>query len=336
MKWHDYFKSKIWFTVIQLIIVSYVSMVLMIYHVDISIILFSTILLVLLTFAYLIVEFRQKKMAYKEYFEILNDLEKKYYMNDISMENSGYEFEMLEKATRLISDSILHELNDTRKSNLDYIDYIDLWVHEIKLPITSIMLIADNNRNDVTSRISSEAYKIDSLIEQVLYFSKSSNLEKDYFIQEYSLSEIVVEVLKENAKKLIEVDANIVMDIGDDIIYTDKKWIKFILNQIIDNSIKYKNKKLKIEFKSYERENRINLQIIDNGIGISRSDLTKVFLKGYTGKNGRKIKRSTGFGLYICKKLCDKLSVGIQIDSTEDIGTRLDIVFPKDGRILLK
>ena len=109
----------------------------------------------------------------------------------------------------------------------------------------------------------------------------------------------------------------------------------FIINQIIQNSIKYsKSDERKIKISSNTLQESVVLYIEDNGIGISKKDISKVFDKGYTGENGRIIgKKSTGIGLYLCKKLCDKLRLGIQISSKKDKGTEVRIIFPKGSYI---
>ena len=115
----------------------------------------------------------------------------------------------------------------------------------------------------------------------------------------------------------------------DKTVYTDSKWCIFILNQIIQNSIKYSKKDdKKIEIYSEEKKDSVTLWIKDNGIGIKEKDISRVFEKGFTGENGRLIgKKSTGIGLYLCKKLCDKLDLGIKLDSREGEGTTVKIIF---------
>lgn len=76
-------------------------------------------------------------------------------------------------------------------------------------------------------------------------------------------------------------------------------------------------------------ENNIILTIEDNGVGISEKDLDRVFEKGFTGENGRIFGKSTGIGLYLCKKLCDKLGIGISLSSKQGKGTRINIIFPQ-------
>ena len=119
--------------------------------------------------------------------------------------------------------------------------------------------------------------------------------------------------------------------------YTDSKWATFIINQIIQNSIKYsKSENRKIEIFSKSKNENVILYIKDNGIGIRKGEITRVFEKGFTGENGRITgKKSTGIGLYLCKKLCNKLGLAIELNSEKDIGTEVRIIFPKNSYINL-
>ena len=122
------------------------------------------------------------------------------------------------------------------------------------------------------------------------------------------------------------------VDIQSKLVLTDAKWLEFILNQIINNSIKYKRDDTEscIKIKSEEDKEKIYLTIYDNGIGIPESDITRVFEKSFTGENGRAKAKSTGMGLYIAKKLCVKLGHRIEIESEAGSFTRVVIAFGKN------
>ena len=121
-------------------------------------------------------------------------------------------------------------------------------------------------------------------------------------------------------------------------VYTDSKWATFIINQILQNSIKYlKENDKKIEIYAKPKNDKIILYIKDNGIGIKKGEITRVFEKGFTGENGRIIgQKSTGIGLYLCKKLCNKLGLGIELNSEKDKGTEVKIIFPKNSYVDFK
>lgn len=113
---------------------------------------------------------------------------------------------------------------------------------------------------------------------------------------------------------------------------TDSKWIVFVLNQILQNCSKYRKtgSDLEIEIFAKQGKEQVILYVKDNGIGIRKGEITRVFEKGFTGTNGRLLnKKSTGIGLYLCKKLCDKLGMALELNSEQEEGTEVRLVFPQ-------
>ncbi len=197
----------------------------------------------------------------------------------------------------------------------------------------------ENNKNEVTKSIYEELQKIEDYVEQALFYARSNTVEKDYFIRKVKLKEIVNESIKKNKNVLIQEKIAINIHDVDLDVYTDNKWIVFILNQIIQNSVKYgkQNQNLEIEIYAKHGNENIKLYIKDNGIGIKKGEIQKVFDKGFTGTNGRLLnKKSTGIGLYLCQKLCNKLGIAIQLDSVQDEGTNVQLIFPKSSYIDMK
>lgn len=193
-------------------------------------------------------------------------------------------------------------------------------------------MVIENNKNEATKSIYEELEKIEDYIEQALFYARSNTVEKDYYIKESNLKDIVNESVKKNKSILIQ--NKILINIHDlnETIYTDSKWIQFILNQIIQNSVKYKKQDNSSEIEIYSKQGKENiiLYIKDNGIGIKKGELTRVFEKGFTGTNGRlQNKKSTGIGLYLCKKLCDKMGIAIELNSVQNQGTEVKLIFPK-------
>src|SRR5699024_11917066 len=99
--------------------------------------------------------------------------------------------------------------------------------------------------------------------------------------------------------------------------YSDERWVRFILNQLIATAVKYRSEQSVLHFSTLRQQDLVVLMVEDNGIGIPSSDLPRIFEKGFTGQNGRIIQQSTGIGLYLCKRLCEKLGIGITADSSE-------------------
>ena len=200
-------------------------------------------------------------------------------------------------------------------------------------------MVIENNKNLVTKSIDEELDKVENYIEQALFYARSNTVEKDYYIKKSNLKEIVNESIKKNKSVLIQEKVEINTHDLDMTVNTDSKWIVFILNQIIQNSVKYRNKGIESNLKIYSKQGKENviLYIKDNGIGIKKGEITRVFEKGFTGTNGRLSgKKSTGIGLYLCKKLCDKLGIAIELNSDYGKGTEVKIVFPNSSYLNLE
>ena len=192
-------------------------------------------------------------------------------------------------------------------------------------------MIIENNKNEVTESIDEELDKIENYIEQALFYARSNVPEKDYYVKKQNLKDIINTAILKNKTTILNNKFELNIHDLEKQVYTDSKWVVFILNQVIQNSIKYsKNENQSIEIYAEEQKEKVTLYIKDNGLGIKKSELSRVFEKGFTGENGRIIgKKSTGIGLYLCKKLCDKLQLAININAEQNIGTEVTIVFPK-------
>ena len=264
----------------------------------------------------ILIEFYRKKTFYDTLKENMEQLEQKYLISEIIKEPSFAEGKILKSVIQDTGKSMLENVNKYKYIQQDYKDYIELWIHEVKLPIATSKLIIENNKNEVTKNIEEELDQIENYVEQALYYARSSTVEKDYYINKCILKDIVNTAILKNKSNLILNKINIELENLDLQVYTDSKWCIFILNQIIQNSIKYKkdgNSILQINAK--ENKENVVLNIKDNGIGIKQEELEKVFEKGFTGTNGRiDGKKSTGMGLYLCKKLCEKLGLSIEIE----------------------
>ena len=163
----------------------------------------------------------------------------------------------------------------------------------------------------------------------MLYYARSENTEKDYFVKQLNLEDVMHSVILKFRRPLMELKVMVDLHDMNHMVYTDEKWLIFIFSQIIQNSIKYFNKsENKLTIYASDHDTNISLVIQDNGCGIKQSELGRVFEKGFTGSN-RKKSNSTGMGLYLSKKLCTRLGLKLEIASEENEYTRLTILFPK-------
>ncbi len=281
--------------------------------------------------AALAIEFFQKRAFYNTLLQSLEKLDRKCLLSEMIEEPSFYEGRILCEVTKAANKSMNDEIAGYRRASQEYREYIETWVHEVKTPISSSRLIVENNKNEITLNLYEELVKIENYVDQALFYSRSNTVEKDYVIKQSTLKGLVNSVLRKNSALLIEGKISVRTSALDKTVFTDVKWTDFILGQILMNAVKYRNSSPEIEIYGMQSENSVTLVISDNGIGIPKNDLERVFDKGFTGANGRMTAKSTGLGLYLCKKLCIKLNLGISIASTENSGTMVSIVFPKSN-----
>ena len=206
-------------------------------------------------------------------------------------------------------------------------------MHEIKIPITSARLIVENDKNLTTLRIDDELRRIERLVELVLYYARSSDVEKDFVVTQVSLEELVSAALKNYAKAIIQAHVSVQMQGLEKTVRADSKSVVFVIGQILANAIKYRDGDLRLEFFAREEAEAVVLEIRDHGIGIAAEDLPRVFDKGFTGANGRRFPQATGIGLYLCKTLCTRMNMRILIASDGTRGTVVTLYFPKESLV---
>ena len=276
------------------------------------------------------IEYYNKKTFYNKLEKNLQDLNEKYLISEIIETPNFIEGKILKEVIQDVNKSMIENVNKYKKIQEEYKEYIELWIHEIKIPIATSKMIIENNKSEAGRSIDEELDKVEDYIEQALYYARSNTVEKDYIIGKVELREIVNTAVIKNKNLLITNKVNLDLHGLDRWVYTDSKWMVFILNQIIQNAVKYgRNEDSKLEIFAEEEKEKVILFVKDNGIGIKSSEICRVFEKGFTGENGRIIgKKSTGIGLYLCKKLCEKLEIGLELESEKGVGTKVAITFP--------
>lgn len=281
--------------------------------------------------AYMVLNYIKWSRYINDIRRVLEELDKKYLLPEVIDEPNFLLGEEINDVLRELSKSMHENVKHYRTEQEEYREYIEMWIHEIKTPIASSRLVIENNYNDVTRKIDYQIDRIDNFIEQVLYYTRSDEVSKDYIIKELELDSIVKKVVKKNYRDFISKKIKLEIEEIKETIYSDSKWVEFIVNQILVNSVKYtKEKEGVIKISANSQGNSVVLIIEDNGVGIIERDLDRIFEKGFTGENGRRFGKSTGIGLYLCKRLCDKLGLGLKLESKLNKGTKVRIIFPKD------
>lgn len=218
----------------------------------------------------------------------------------------------------------------------EYEEYIEVWAHEIKTPLGLMTFVLDNRKEEISAvvykRLQYVKTKMQEDIERMLYYARLKSTCNDYFFKELSLKDSCIEVIEEYKVILQENSIDVILDIEDYKVMSDKRGIQFIIRQIISNSVKYKNieeTNPQIVIISDENEKNINLTIRDNGIGVKAYDLPFIFEKGFTGEIGEQRKNSTGMGLYLAKQVTERLKVGLEVNDKYADGLEISLVFPK-------
>ena len=334
MRFKNYFKDNIITLLLIVFVVATIEVFLMIYDVSMWIRIYIPISILVAYMIGITISYCKRKNFYKKIFDTLDELDKKYLISEMIGNSEFSDGKILKEILEEASKSMTEHVNEFKFLMEDYKEYIELWIHEIKIPIATSKMIIENNKNDVTKSIDEELDKIDDYTEQALFYARSNAVEKDYIIKKTNLEKIVNTVIMKNKNEFIQEKIQLNIHDVDVEVGTDSKWVIFILNQIIHNSIKYKKQDENLQIEILAKKNKENtiLYVKDNGIGIKKGEITRVFEKGFTGSNGRILnKKSTGIGLYLCKKLCDKLGMAIELNSEENIGTEIKLVFPQNS-----
>ena len=326
----EYIKERIPFLIINLVLFFIVAIFMYIANVPKSIIIIVFSIWFLPLVSYIVIELIKSRRYFDSINNVLENLDKKYLLPEVIDEANFIEGKILNNILKTLSKDMNERVKYFKDEQLEYREYIETWVHEIKTPIASTKLILENDDSKLSERVNYEIRKVENYIDQVLYYARSSDVSKDYIIKEFDLRAVVMKSIKSNSRDFINKKIKLELKEVSGKIFSDAKWIEFIINQVIVNAIKFSEaNKGVVEIYSEEYENNIVLTIKDNGVGISGKDIDRVFEKGFTGENGRRFGKSTGIGLYLCKNLCRKLGLGITITSKVNEGTKVNIVFPK-------
>ena len=331
MRMRDYFQDKLGLLFLALVSLFMILMLCLAFKVPLEAIWAISCLYLFTLGAMFCLSFFKKKRFYTDFIQNMERLDKKYYiLETLSMPNF-YEGKILYDGLYVINKAMIEHVKNYELQMDDFKEYIEMWIHEVKIPLATLTLMF-HNRKEYDKKVLEQLRRIESYLDQVLYYVRQEFAEKDYLIKKNSLEKMVNNVLVKNKDDFLENQIELeVRDLDFDV-FTDSKWTLFILNQIINNSVKYMDdmKDKRIWIFGSEDESSIYLHIRDNGIGIPLQDIPKVFEKSFTGENGRKRSRSTGMGLYISKKLCEKLGHKIWLESREQEYTEVIIAFAKN------
>lgn len=221
------------------------------------------------------------------------------------------------------------ELISLHEKQKEQLVFIDRWVHQMKTPLSVIELMAHELDEPEASSLREEVDRLKTGLTTALHMARLRNLEHDFTVKRVNLKTVIQEILAENRRLFIRHGIYPKLKVEENIfINTDEKWFHFIVNQIIENALKYSiGRSDVLEISANIRANKALLSITDFGIGIPKEDIRGIFKPFYTGKNGRMYRESTGVGLYLVKEVLTHLGHDIKVESEVEKGTTFEIIF---------
>lgn len=214
----------------------------------------------------------------------------------------------------------------------DYEEYVESWAHETKMPLSLLTFLLDNRREELPDTIS---FKLDytrnrmqEAVDQILFYARLKGVRKDYLFEYIDLRACVEELCEDYRPLLEEKGFEIQLDLSDDRVYSDRRGLRFLLGQLISNSIKYCGSKPRLCFQSFPEKDCYILSVKDNGTGVRGCDLPYIFEKGFTGNSGDDRKRATGMGLYLVKEMAKDLKLSLEASSQWGGGFEMKVAFP--------
>jgi signal transduction histidine kinase len=218
------------------------------------------------------------------------------------------------------------EITDLKAQQAQYQEFMNLWIHQMKTPVTVIDLLAEEEPVDVFS-LKEENDRLKSGLEMALNLVRVTDFQQDFVLEELSVADVVKKAIGLQKTQFIRRTIYPQVTIGKERVISDEKWLLFVLQQIIGNSLKYSPAKSTIQFSIETRAKQLILTIQDKGMGIPQHDLKRVTQAFYTGENGRLFPEATGMGLYLVAEITQKLAIQLDIQSTQGEGTQVRLIF---------
>ena len=235
-------------------------------------------------------------------------------------EPEGLEAEAYQELLRELDELRRQVSSDADARQRETVDYYTMWVHQIKTPIAAMALLLQGDDTERGRELRSELFRIEQYVELVLSYLRLGSDSSDYVIREQELDPILRQAARKYAPLFIRGKVSLELSPTGLRVLTDEKWLQLAVEQVLSNAVKYAPGG---QVRIYARDTRLVVE--DNGVGIAREDLPRIFERGFTGCNGRMDKRATGIGLYLCREICRRLGHTITAESEVGRGTRIII-----------
>ena len=282
MNGKQYWKDKIPILIINIVCMVLLSVFLFfvgnnVDSIAVILIIWTIVLAGVLAFTY-----HQRKRRLNKLVRMAEGLEEKYLLSEMLPEQEDAEEQVYFQLFKMASKSMLEQIGTVARERQEYREYIEQWVHEIKTPITAMKLLCENHKEPFTRELMRELEKTNRFTEQALYYARSEYTEKDYSVQEIRLFDVVHQAIADNKYLLLQNQVALEMEESELTVYSDDKWLRFILDQLIVNAVKYSREHPVLHFYTQVQGDQIFLFVEDHGIGISENDLPRIFEKGFT------------------------------------------------------
>lgn len=314
----SYVKSRIWALIAVFMFSAAFALVFYLYRLPLAAVGYALLLCLFPTFPFLALDFITFRKRHLRLVALLSEISIS--LEGLPMPASQTETDYQSLLGKLFSD------RETMRTEMaqgyeDLAAYYTMWAHQIKTPIAAMRLILQAEDLPSSSELMGQLQRIEQYVEMVLCYLQLGSDSTDYVIRSHDLGEIVTACARKYAGQFIRKKLRLDCAAMHTPVLTDEKWLAFVLEQLLSNAVKY----TKVGGVSIYLEAPTTLVIRDTGIGIAPEDLPRVFEKGYTGLNGRTDKRATGIGLYLSKRILDKLGHGIGIESEPGKGTKVSL-----------
>lgn len=312
--WVMYLKQRRRGILAGMLFVGIFALAFALYRLPLQAVWYPAILCLSLGILFAILDFRRARQKHA----LLTEIQE---LTDLITENlpvaDGMDDEDYQTILKRYQEEHRNEIAANQRTYSEMVEYYTIWAHQIKTPIASMKLTLQNEDTALSRQLSNDLFRIEQYVEMVLTFLRLNSESTDYVIRECDLDEMIRQAVRRFSGEFISRKLRLIYEPLYTTVLTDEKWLSFVIEQVLSNALKYTpSGSISI---TMEPGNRLCIR--DTGIGIAAEDLPRIFEHGYTGYNGRLDKKASGIGLYLCKRICERLGHGIEAKSKPDEGT---------------
>ncbi|MGL5296101.1 MAG: sensor histidine kinase [Culicoidibacterales bacterium] len=324
----QYFKDKLGFISVQLFIYGLVMLSCSIWEIPFIICFLITLLWFVPLCTYFMYEYWRIQAFYKETTRLVQTLDQAYLLPVVMKKPQFLTGKIVFEWLNITNRDMHEHVKQATIENMEYQTYVATWVHEIKTPLAALNLLLQHVEVQKRFEMKKQLQHVEAYVEQALYYVKSAQANEDYHVKQFIVQTVIRRAIQTHALALRAKNIQIVLADEKTPVASDPKWVQFIFQQIIQNACQYSYENTTITIEVTNENEAVQVIFRDQGIGIIAHELPHVFKKGYTGSNGREFSPSTGIGLYISQRLAQKLHLQLVIESEQQIGTTVSVVFP--------